>query len=638
MCECAPDPAPLCCAPGAPLHPLAPPHTPPCFARESFGEDPSLIASLGVAYIQGLQIGVPANASAAASGYIKVMAVPKHLGAYSLECYSTAGPTSYPDCPVYRNTFDALVDEMDLRETYYPAWEAAILEGGAQGLMCSYNMINSVPACSRGEMLRGTLEGEWGMDGFVISDADAVAYIGTKNDESPDERGHGFVATEMEAALAALKNGTTISLEDTDPLGAAYATQLPAAFAAGTITLAQLQDAARRALLPRFRVGLYDPPQLNPWASIPASVLESPQHHALARRAAAASFVLLQNNASLLPLAPVAQGGPQRLALVGPTSNCSACGVGRYSGHPNRTVGIWEGLSAAASAAGASLAYGGEALDARALDLLAAAQVGFIVLGGTPEGESQDRFNIGFPASTLAWLQALAADPRPMPPLVLLLVSGGPLDSSPALQLARAALALYAGGMELGSAVGDVVYGAVNPSGALAHTVYRESWINASAFLSMSMRDYPGRGYRYLTQPQHVLFPFGFGLSYTQWEARVAAVTPASISAGALAAGGEVTLSVRVRNAGGARSGSRVAYALLSRVGAAAEEQWPLQWLPRRGFAKAHDVAPGEEAAVNLTLSARDFSRWGAGEFTVRQGSYLLALRDGQGVAINVTA
>lgn len=103
---------------------------------ESFSEDPALLATLGTAYIMGLQAGLPANASAAASGYLKVFAIPKHLGAYSVECYNRSEETEYPLCETYRNTFNAVVDEIDLRETYFPGWEAAVKEAGAQGVMC----------------------------------------------------------------------------------------------------------------------------------------------------------------------------------------------------------------------------------------------------------------------------------------------------------------------------------------------------------------------------------------------------------------------------------------------------------------------------------------------------------------------
>ena len=470
------------------------------------------------------------------------------------------------------------------------------------------------------------------MDGFVISDADAVAYIGTKSDEDPLERGHGFVGSEMAAALAAFSNGTTISLEDTDPLGAVYATQLPAALAAGTVTLDALRAAARRALLPRFRVGLYDPPERVPWSAIPASVLESAEHHALARRAARESFVLLQNNRAALPLA----AGVRTVALVGPTSNCSDCGVNRYSGHPNATVSIRAGLAAACAATGRTLDFAGEALGAAATAALLRADAGVVVLTGEREGESQDRFHIGLPAASRAWLAELAAAraaaPAPLAPLIVLLVSGGALDSAPALAVADAALALHFGGMELGSAVADVLLGAYNPSGALAATVYRESWENASDFLSMAVRAPPGRGHRWLTpaaRAEHVLFPFGHGLSYTSWAVSVLSVSPRAVSRAQLAAGAQVTLALRVANTG-ASEGARVAFALASRLAPPAGEAWPTQWLPRAGFAKVHGVAAGAAAEVNLTLGERDFARWGAdsGSWEVAPGQFSLAVRD----------
>ena len=146
---------------------------------ETFAEDPGLIAALGVAYIDGLQRGLPVNASAASSGFLKIMAVPKHLGACSVDCCNASGgANSYPRCPTCRSSFNAVVDETDLQELCCPGWEAAVRDAHAQGVMCSYNAINGVPACSNGDLLQTALVDDWGLgDGFVISDADAVAQI-----------------------------------------------------------------------------------------------------------------------------------------------------------------------------------------------------------------------------------------------------------------------------------------------------------------------------------------------------------------------------------------------------------------------------------------------------------------------------
>lgn len=598
---------------------------------ETFSEDPQLIALLSSAYILGIQTGTPADAPSAASGYLKMMAIPKHLGAYSVESYSPNGTCEYPNCPVYRNQFDALVDSTDLRETYFPAWQSAVTSG-AQGVMCSYNSINGVPACTNGDVLRGALVDDWRFDGIVISDADAVALVGTVSDQPPHVNGHGFAPSLFDAAVGALINGTTISLEDTDVDSAAYAQMLPKAVEDGTLALADLQVAARRALLPRFRVGLYDDDSRVPWASIPASVIESPGAHLLARRAAAASFVLLKNSGDArfgLPWASVALGGPASVAVVGPAANRSQ--VNRYSGHPERETTPWLGISASAAAAGARAIFGGTALDAAAVAAVAAADAAVVVLTGEDEGESHDRFSIGFPVDQAQFLAELLATGTP---LIVCVTSGGAVDVEPALS-ATAVIAMFTGGMEAGSALGDILWGAVNPSGALAATMYRASWINASDFLNMSIRASPGRGHRYLSADataSHVLFPFGFGLSYTNWSSSVVAATPARVSAAALSAGANVNVTVLVTNTGAVHAGDYAAIIFLRRNDTPpVSEMWPAQWLPSLGVRKMHAIAPGGEQSAVLALTARDFSRWNesAHAFVVHTGSYLVTARGG---------
>ena len=596
---------------------------------ETFAEDPGLIAALGVAYVDGLQRGLPANASAAASGFLKIMAVPKHLGAYSVECYNASGgANSYPRCPTYRSSFNAVVDETDLQETYYPGWEAAVRDAHAQGVMCSYNAINGVPACSNGDLLQTALVDDWGLgDGFVISDADAVAQIVPGAPQDGFDKGHNFVPSLYEAAIAALKNGTTISLEDAG--GAAFTGQLLAALGKGRITMAELRAAAARALAPRFRVGLYDPVETVPWNSIPASVIESEAHHNLARRAAAESCVLLTNKGGVLPLQPPSEGGPATIAVVGPAANCTDCLINRYSGHPTRSTSIFQGVATHAADAGATALFGGATSSDTAINTVKHSDVAIVVLTPTAEGESHDREEIGFPADQLEFLEQLLATGTP---LIVCIVGGGAVDSSFAVEHAAAVIDAGIPGMEGGAGLADVLFGSENPSGVLARTVYRESWVNASEFLDMAMRTPPGRGHRYLTQAataNHVLFEFGFGLSYSTWEASLLSSLPATISAGQLAAGMNVTVAVKIRNTGN-HTGARVVHLLLSRELPASAEQWPNSWLPRLGFAKLHAVAPTEVQTATLTLTARDFSRWDqtTKAWTVRTGGFTFRVRD----------
>ncbi len=321
-----------------------------------------------------------------------------------------------------------------------------------------------------------------------------------------------------------------------------------------------------------------------------------------------------------------------------------------------------------------------------------------------PEGESRDREVLDFPPDNQALLDAVWAAASnsssssssssnnniksAKKPVVACIISGGAVDLSAALERADAVVAMYSGGMEAGSGLADVLYGATNPSGVLAATIYRQSWANgttnstsstsnsgASDFLSMAIRAPPGRGHRYLTDAarrDHVLFEFGFGLSYSNWSASVLSVRPSTVvSAAALQAGAVVAVDVAVRNEGGP-PGSRVAYAMLSRRDAPAAEEWPREWLPFQGFAKLHGVessvgrttsmtsrgrpppaAAGEQeqeeeedeeegvvvvdeeeeavaAVVTLNVTGRDFSRWvtSAGAFVVQPGTYELRVRD----------
>jgi beta-glucosidase len=196
------------------------------------------------------------------------------------------------------------------------------------------------------------------------------------------------------------------------------------------------------------------------------------------------------------------------------------------------------------------------------------------------------------------------------------------------------------GGMEAGSALADVLYGDVNPSGVLAHTVYRRSWENASNFLDMSMQGPPGRGHRYLSSSeaeQHVLFPFGFGGSYTQWNASIDSILPSTISKSELDQGANVTVIVTVRNTGLAR-GTRVSYFLLSLPGADPSMLWPVNWLARNGFTKLHDIGPGESAEAVLSISARDLSRWSSSAkmFVVEPGTFSLTARDSSDGAVSM--
>lgn len=605
---------------------------------ESFGEDPTVISTLGTYYINGLQKGTTTGNST--TNILKTMAVPKHLGVYSVECYNpTGGPTNYPNCPVYRSNYDAALDDIDLRETYLKGWAAAFQQANppATSVMCSYNALNGVPMCGNGGVLRSILQQEWNATGFVISDADAVALIYTM--DSSDPPGHYYASSLQQAAITALINGTSVSLEDDDSSdSSSYHTELLPALAAGLITIENIKEAVSRALYPRFAVGLYNPPETVLWNNITADVIESSYAHQLARQMAAESTVLLQNIEGYLPLRLPSQGGPRSIAVVGPASNCSSCILNRYTGKPFTVVTYWDAVYAYGQQNGIQTVYAGDSMDSTAVQAVKNADVALVFITGYSEGESRDRENLGIPEDQLEFLMSLSTNTTT--PLVIGVVSGGGVDISPILDMSTSIMVLGQGGMEAGNGFVDVLYGNHNPSGALATTWYRVSWENASNFLDMSIRRNQGRGYRYLTidaQEQHVLYPFGYGLSYTTWTNDVANIQPNSISVGNLQQGLTITVSVQVTNRGTV-PGSRVVLVFLTKVDADPTEQWPNLWLPMNGIGKLMNISGSSSTVLTLSIQAADVSRWNTGSntFVIATGTYGIVLRDdGKGGAPN---
>jgi beta-glucosidase len=270
---------------------------------ETYGEDPYLTGRLAVAFVRGLQGDHPR--------YLRAVATPKHYAVHS-------GPE--PE----RHGFDAVVDERDLRETYLPAFEASVVEGGACSVMCAYNRVLGDPACASTRLLRRILRDEWGFEGYVVSDCWAITDI---------HQGHRVAADETEAAARSLRAGTDLSC------GPEYRS-LVAAVQRGLVTEAELDTAVARLFRARMRLGMFDPPERVPYAGTPVTVNESPEHAALALEAARRSLVLLRNEGGLLPL----RSDLRRVAVIGPNADDVDLLLGNYNGQPSAPVTPLEGL------------------------------------------------------------------------------------------------------------------------------------------------------------------------------------------------------------------------------------------------------------------------------------------------------
>jgi beta-glucosidase len=276
--------------------------------QETYGEDPFLTARLGVAFVKGLQ-GNDAR-------YLKVIATPKHYAVHS-------GPE--PE----RHGFDAKALERDMQETYLPAFHATIVEGGARSVMCAYNRTNGEPCCAS-KPLNDTLR-KWGFDGYIVSDCGAIEDIYLR---------HHYVKTEEEASALAVKAGTDLTC------GREYRS-LVKAVQDGLITEKEIDVAVKRLMTARFQLGMFDPPEIVPYAKIPFSENDSDAHRQLSLRASRESLVLLKNAQNTLPL----KKDIGKIAVIGPSADNLSVLLGNYNGQPSKYVTPLTGIRAKVSSA-----------------------------------------------------------------------------------------------------------------------------------------------------------------------------------------------------------------------------------------------------------------------------------------------
>lgn len=258
--------------------------------EETYGEDPYLVSSMGVAFIKGLQGNNPK--------YLKVVATPKHFVANNDDWMRHSG--------------SANVDERSLQEYYLPAFKACITKGNAQSIMPALNAVNGIPCTADKNLLTNILRNEWGFNGCVVSDAEGVSDL--------YENGHRYVTTPEEAAAVGVKAGTDVDLRTT------YPNYLFKAVKAGLISEKDIDRSVARILTVKFRLGMFDPPSMVPYSKIPYDVVDSKQHRALALQTALKSIVLLKNQDHILPLSK----NIKSIAIIGPNADVSRFGV--YSG------------------------------------------------------------------------------------------------------------------------------------------------------------------------------------------------------------------------------------------------------------------------------------------------------------------
>ncbi len=552
--------------------------------EEGFGEDPYLVAAMGVAYTRGLQ-GPDLSQGVAATG--------KHFGAHGIP----EGGLNW--APVH-------VGARELREVYLLPFEAAVREAGLATIMNAYHELDGIPCGASRELLTDILRGEWGFEGIVTSDYDTLPRLMDY---------HLAAADKSEAAKMALEAGLDTELSRVD----VYGEPLLQALRSGQIALAVLDESARRMLNMKFKLGLFD----NPTGAVGQieQAYYQAEHRALARQIARKSLVLLKNEGGALPL----RADLGAIAVIGPNADMARHMVGDYSyaavsdnmdggykepgeptNFPDRLPPMQTILAAIREAAGAVTVvryaagcdYQGPSRAGFVEAVLAAqaSDVAVLVMGGrsgqleaSTGGECRDRAELGLPGVQAALVQAILDTGTPV---VLVLVDGRPASIPALAAQAPAILQAWLPGEEGGPAVAEALFGAFNPGGKLPVTIAR-----SVGQVPIYYRHKPsaGRSYpynNYVDESNLPLWPFGHGLSYTRFE-----FSDLHLSAAEVSPTGELAIALTVTNTGEREGDEVVQLYLHDLVGSVTR---PVKEL--KGFQRV-TLAAGRACRVTFTVA-----------------------------------
>lgn len=554
---------------------------------EGAGEDPVLGAAMAAAQVRGFQgdyLGAPDH----------VVACAKHFAGYG----AADGGRDYD--PVY-------LSEGQLRNVYFPPFAAAV-KAGVGTFMSAYMDLNDVPASGNRWLLRDVLRGEWGFQGFVVSDAFAVLNLATQ----------GFARDARDAAYRALSAGV-----DMDMASNTYPEHLAGLVADGTLPLDVIDTAVRAILAIKVRLGLFEQPYADE-AQL-EQIVARPEHRQAARIAAQRSMVLLRNEGQLLPLAR----NLKHVAVIGSLADSKEATEGSWTvfGHVPAAVTVLEGIRAQFPDAAVEYAPGpaiqrdipsffdsmnpefkpvtqppaeAEAAFQTAVATASRADVVIMVLGETANmaGEAASRASLDLPGRQEELLKAVAALGKPV---VLVLLNGRPLSINWAAANIPAILEAWEPGSEGGHAVADILFGDANPGGKLPVTFPR-SGSHAPLYYARNLTHSPEGSSMY--NPRYwdglptPLYPFGFGLSYTTF-----AITNLNVPA-QVQVGDSVAVTADVTNTGSVAGDEVVQLYVHQQAGS---DSRPMREL--KGFERV-TLQPGETRTVTFQLGPAELGHW----------------------------
>ncbi len=559
--------------------------------QETYGEDPYLTSRLGVAYVEGLQ--------GEEEGILKTAACAKHFAVHS-------GPEAV------RHEFNAVAAKKDMTETYLPAFKACVQEADVEAVMGAYNRTNGEPCCGSPTLIKELLRKEWGFKGHYVSDCWAIKDF---------HENHMVTHTPEESAALALKSGCDINC------GVTYL-HLLKALQEGLVTEEEITEAAVRAFTARYLLGLFDETAFD---QISYDKVECEEHLAVADQMTKESVVLLKNDGVL----PLALSDGKTIGVIGPNANSREALIGNYHGTSSRYITVLEGIQDKVGHNGRVIYSEGSHLyqdrvenlawknDRIAEAVIVAKHSDVVVLcvglNETLEGEEGDTGNSyasGDKADlTLPQCQRdlMAAVLETGKPVIVCLMAGSAIDLSLADEKAAAVLQLWYPGARGGSAVADILFGDISPSGKLSVTFYR-SLDGMPAFEDYSMQ---GRTYRYLTDAP--LYPFGYGLSYGNVIVKDAEITAKDDDSR------DVTLRVDVSNQGSVETMDVVQIYVKD-----LESEFAVPNHSLCAFARV-SLQPGEKRSLELKVSGEAFSAVNEeGERIKDSGKYMLFAGTGQ--------
>jgi beta-glucosidase len=533
--------------------------------HETYGEDPYLTGRMGAAYVKGLQ-GTDEK-------YLKTIATPKHIAAHS-------GPEAG------RDSFNSIVSQKDLRDTYLPAFKECVKEGKAASIMGAYNRVNGEACCASKTLLIDILRKEWGFDGFVVSDCGAICNL---------HNYHKLTNNAAESAALAVNNGCELNC------GSTYG-KLVAAVTMGLISEEKIDESVKALFKARFKLGMFDNEEEVSYTKIPYEIVDCKEHDDLSLKAAQESMVLLKNKDNFLPIS----NKMKSIAVIGPNAFENSVLLGNYHGMPSKFITPLDGIRSRVSedtrvyyAKGCDLTSNSKEGFAEALAAAENSDVVVMCLGLAPtiEGEAGDAYNsqaggdkpdLNIPGQQQELLEEIYAVGKPV---ILVLVSGSALAVNWADEHVSAIMQAWYPGQQGGSAIADVIFGNCNPSGRLPVTFYR----TAEELPDICDYSMKGRTYRYMEN--EALYPFGFGLSYTKF-----GYNKLKLSNNNLTTDEALTVSVEVENTG-KLAGNEAVELYISDIKASTE-------VPKHklvGLKKIY-LQPGETKAVSFVVTPRQMA------------------------------